>query len=114
VLCYTTDETSSHLFLACNFSMSLSQWLGKKMNCSINLASIANILDCILVHCSSQACDVYVAAIVHTVHTIWMARIILHFSFDKISLNVAKVKIVFSVALSGNISKGNYLPWHFR
>lgn len=92
VLCYTTDETSSHLFLTCNFSLRLSQWLGQKVNCSINLASIANILDCILVHCNSQVCDVYVVAIVHTVHTIWMARINLRFSFDRISINVAKAK----------------------
>lgn len=90
--------------------MNLWQWLGVKMNCSINLSSVADILDCILVHRSSQVCDVYVTAIVHTVHAIWMARNILRFSSDKITLHAAKTKIASAVALRDNISKGSCLP----
>lgn len=53
--------------------------------------------------------DVFVAAIVHMVHTIWTARNNLQFSSDIISLHATKSKIVSSIALNGRISKGNCL-----
>ena len=55
--------------------------------------------------------DIFVAAIVHKVHAIWMARNVLRFSSEKISLHEAKAKIISSMALSGNILKGNCLPY---
>jgi len=53
VLCYPSDETSTHLFLSCDFAPNLWQWLGVRLNCDINLSSIAAILDYIFVCCSS-------------------------------------------------------------
>jgi len=52
------------------------------------------------------------ASIVHRIHAILMARYTFCFSFDKVSLHATKAKIVSSVVLSGNISKGGYLPCH--
>lgn len=70
VLCYKQGETSSHLFIECDFAVSVWRWLGVKLQCNISLLSFSSILDCIPQRCSSQVLDVLADAIVHTVHTI--------------------------------------------
>ena len=53
VLCYATDETSSHLFLTYDFAKHLWCWLETRLHFSIDLANIAAVLDCILAVCNS-------------------------------------------------------------
>jgi len=48
----------------------------------------------------------FMAAIVHTLHSIWMSRNTLRFSNDKASIHVAQVKIDYFVTMSGNNSSG--------
>ena len=72
--CLNSVETLEHLFLHYTFASDLWTWLGEKLHRSIDRISIASLLNCIPTHCSSQVSDIYLAAILHTVHIIWLAR----------------------------------------
>jgi len=72
--CLHTVETSDHLFLRCTFAMDLWAWLGGKLNCVIDYASALSLLSCIPTRCSSQVTDLFIVAVIHTVHTIWLSR----------------------------------------
>jgi len=109
VLCFRHAETSSHLFLHCEFATIIWRWLSVKLRCTISLASCSSILECILRPCSSQLLDVFAAALVHTVHTIWWARNAIRFSSANVSIHASMAKISSLVALSGANSKGNCL-----
>ncbi|KEH15662.1 transmembrane protein, putative [Medicago truncatula] len=52
---------------------------------------------------------VFAAALVHTVHTIWLARNAIRFSSANVSIHTSMAKISSLVALSGANSKGNCL-----
>jgi len=54
--------------------------------------------------------DIYVAAIVHMVYCIWLARNALRFSSVPISIHATIAKITSFVAMSGTHSNGNCLP----
>ena len=41
------DETSDHLFLQCPFAIELWTWLGGKLNCLIDCASVLSLISCI-------------------------------------------------------------------
>jgi len=109
VLCYAAGETSSHLFLECDFATHLWHSLECRLHCVVDLSSVAAILDCIALLCSSQVKDVYMAAIIHTVHVIWKDRNSIRFSSGKVSLHAAMSTIVSLVALRGNASNGHCL-----
>jgi hypothetical protein len=36
-LCYRPEETSSHLFLSCDFAVGLRTWLGSLLRCTFDL-----------------------------------------------------------------------------
>jgi len=105
-LCLTTDESSDHLFLRCNFATRLWDWIGGKLNCLIDYSSVESLLSCRPARCSSQVADIFLAAVLHTLHAIWWARNFVRFSMVLPSLNSAKVRIHSLVAMSGNVSKG--------
>jgi len=107
VLCYKHAETSSHLFLECSFAASVWRWLGVKLNCSISLLSYSSLLECIPHRCSSQVSDVFAAAIIHTVHIIWLARNTIRFSSSRINLHNTLEKISTLVTMSGVHFTGN-------
>jgi len=65
VLCFKHEETSSHLFLECEFAVLNWKWLGAKLRTNISLHSFSAILDCIPPKCSSQLLDIFAAAISH-------------------------------------------------
>ena len=54
VLCYKQAETSTHLFIECDFAVSIWRWLGVKLHCNISLLSFSSLLDCIPQQCSSR------------------------------------------------------------
>jgi len=60
--------------------------------------------------CSSQIHDVFYASIIHSLHTIWLARNACHFISKFFTLHGAKAKILSYVAFSGNLSSGKCLP----
>jgi uncharacterized protein with PQ loop repeat len=72
----------------------------------VDLTSVHTILLCVPTLSSSKVSDMFVAAIVHTSHTIWMAYNILRFNFDKAMIHTTKVKFDYSVTMSGNLSAG--------
>lgn len=107
VLCYKQAETSYHLFIECEFAVSLWRWLGVKLHCNISMISFSSILNYIPQRCSSQVLDVFAAAIVHTVHTIWLTRNAIRFSSLKITLHNTLAKISTLITMSGVNSTGN-------
>ena len=109
VLCFQKAESSTHLFLSCEFAVALWRWLGAQLNCSFSLSSVASLLHCIPRQCSSQLRDVYVAVIIHTVHSIWLARNSIRFNSAKVSIHNTMIKISSLITLSGINSNGNCL-----
>jgi len=112
-LCLTTYESSKHLFLRCHFASRLWDWIGGKLNCVIDSSTVGSLLQCWPARCSSKVSDIFLAAILHTIHTIWWARNAVRFSDVTPSLHSAKVRIHSSIAMSGNISKGKCLHSDF-
>jgi len=112
-LCMKTDESSDHLFLHCDFASRLSDWIGVKLHCVIDSSSVASLLDCWPARCSSQVSDIFLAAILHTIHTIWWARNAVRCSNVTPSFHSTKVRIHSLIASSGNISKGKCLHSDF-
>lgn len=108
-LCLETAETSEHLFLSCSFASRLWAWIEGKLNCVIDYSSVETLLDCRPLRCSSQVSDIFLAAILHTIHTIWWARNAVRFSDLKPTIHAAKIRIHSFIALSGNFSKGKCL-----
>jgi hypothetical protein len=112
-LSMVSDESSEHLFLRCHFSTSLWDWMGFKLNCVIDISSVASLLSFRPATCSSQVSDIFIAAILHTIHTIWWASNSLRFSAVTPTLHSSKVRIHSAIAMSGNISKGKCLNSDF-
>ena len=112
-LCMNAVETSDHIFLGCQFATQLWHWIGTKLNCVIDHSSVDTLLACRPARCSSQVSDIYVAAILHTLHTIWWARNSLRFTSVTPTLHSAKIHIHSHIAMSRNVSKGKCLPSDF-
>jgi len=107
LLCYKHAESSTHLFLECEFARNIWIWLGLKLQRSISLVSFAALLDCVPQRCSSQIRDVMVASVVHTVYSIWLARNALIFNSAKVSVHATFTKISSFISMSSTISKGH-------
>jgi len=70
---------------------------------------VMSLLSCILVACSSQVSDIFVAGIVHTLHIIWTSRNSLRFSSNTVTLHASQVHLHASIAMNGNLSNGKSL-----
>ncbi|XP_039682998.1 uncharacterized protein [Medicago truncatula] len=105
-LCLQDYETIEHLFLSCAFASCLWDWIGSRLNHFVDASSFDSLMSCRPASCSSQVADIFLAAILHTLHSIWWARNAIHFSAFQPLLHSAKVRIHSSIALSGSTSKG--------
>jgi len=103
----------SIFFSVAKFATRLWDWIGIKLNCVIDISSVDSLLSCRPARCSSQVSDIFLVAVLHTIHTIWWARNSLRFSVVTPTLHSAKVRIHSSIAMSGNISKGKCLKLDF-
>jgi len=92
ILYMKTDEYVGHHFFCCPFAVELCLWLSTRLNCVVDLTSVHTILLCVPTLFSSKVSNMFVAAIDHTLHTIWMAHNILRFNFDKAIIHATKVK----------------------
>ena len=81
--------------------------IGLKLNRVVPLTSVLAILVCVPAHCSSQLRDVIVAAIVHTMYCIWLARNAFRFSSASPCIHSTLARITSMVALSGMLSNSN-------
>jgi hypothetical protein len=107
-----SEETSKHLFIRCPFDVKLWNLRGGKLNCVMNLSTVLSLLFCISLRGSSQVSEMFMATVVHTLHTIWLSRNTICFSMSK-AIHAAKVCIHFLVAMSGNSSTVNCLTSDF-
>jgi len=105
-LCLGTNETSAHLFLHCSFATNLWLWLGGMLHITFNLASFETLFSSIPPNCSSQMRDIYLAALVHTLHDIWLTQNSLRFTNTTSAVHSTKARIHAAISFSGNISTG--------
>ena len=110
VLCYRSAETSEHLFFSCDYAVCLWCWLGALLHCSFPLQSPEALLSCVPAVCTSQLRDVYVSAIVHVLHTIWLARNEIRFGSCIIIVRMAQNQIIVVVSMSGSQSTSYCIP----
>lgn len=82
-----------------------------KLNRTISHNTVDTLLDCVAQRCNSQLRDVMVAAIVHTVHSIWLARNAIRFNVGAVSLHTILAKITSLITMSGTTSKGKCLSY---
>lgn len=80
------------------------------MSCIFDFSSVGALLNCLPTYSSSQVRDVFFAAIIHTVHSIWKAQNTIRLSQYKVSLHATKSSIISMAALCGNMSQGHCLP----
>jgi len=66
-------------------------------------------MECVPTRCSSQVIDILVAAVIHTLHIIWLSQHSLRLSSDVVSIHSAKVRLQAVISLSGNLSAGHCL-----
>lgn len=104
-----TDEFSVHLFLRCPFVLELWSWIGGKLSYMLDLVYVVSLMAFVPTHCSSQAADICVYVVVHTLHIIWLSCNSMRFSSDVVYLHVVKVRLQIAVLLSGNLSVGHCL-----
>lgn len=104
--CLEQVETSDHLFLRCKFVVTLWSWLCSQLHVGLDFSSIKALMSSLPRHCSSQVRDLYVAAVVHMVHSIWWARNNVRFSSAKVSSHAVQVRVHAFIGLSGAVSTG--------
>lgn len=104
--CLKNVETSDHLFFNCDFAASVWNWLGLLLHFVIDHTSALALFNSIPRPCSSQMHDVFLAAIVHSVHALWWARNNILFSSKKPSLHAVQVRVHALIGLSGGVSSG--------
>ncbi|MCI18110.1 glycerol-3-phosphate dehydrogenase, partial [Trifolium medium] len=106
VLCMGTSESSLHIFLHCNFAVVLWQWLGGLLHTVFDRTDFLAIFRSCNPSWCSQVKELALAVIIHTFHTIWMARNVIRFNNAKLSLHAARMKIQTLIAASADMVKG--------
>ncbi|MCH83425.1 ribonuclease H protein [Trifolium medium] len=98
VLCMADCESAAHLFLFCPFTVQLCNWLGDLFGVIFATTDYASLFASFSQAWSTQVHCIALAAIIHTFHTIWMARNVIRFNNASITLHAAKMKIRTTVA----------------
>ncbi|PNX85270.1 hypothetical protein L195_g041338, partial [Trifolium pratense] len=103
---------SHHLSLG-NFDMfarSIWVWLEGKLRCKFDFSSPVDMLLRCLSAVRLLLRDIALAAILHTIHTIWMARNGIKLNNANISLHPALIKINTAILLSAGLSNNSCWP----
>ncbi|PNY04507.1 ribonuclease H [Trifolium pratense] len=104
-ICHSACEMSTHLFLDCAFASAIWSWVSITLGFTVNTSFPMDlVLGCPFI--SSQLCELYIACIVHTLHTIWMARNVLIYHHSKVTVQAAITKIRTAVTLSCSSATG--------
>jgi hypothetical protein len=86
--------------LLCPFVANLWNWLGLALRVIFYCSSLTSIFESCSQGWSNQVHHLALAAIIHVLHTTWMARNGIRFNNAKIFLHAAKTKINTALALS--------------
>jgi len=105
-LCLQAIETSDHLFFQCIVATSLWSWLGNSLPLVFDVSSFYALLHSLPISCSSQLKDIYLAVVVHLIHSIWWARNNSRFSSNRVSLQAIQVWVHSLIGMSGGLSTG--------
>ena len=104
-LCGKDAETTNHLFLNCQFALSLWQWLQSIIGYNIDLSSLLTTFEVSKRGWSPQSKLAIIAAIINIFNIIWFCRNNYRFNNTKPNLNAAITKIISDVSLAGNSTK---------
>jgi len=108
-LCLQSVETSDHLFFHCTVAASLWTWLRNSLQLVFDVSSIYALLHSLPISCSTQLKDIYLAAVVHLIHSIWWARNNSRFSSNRVYLQAVQVRVHSLIGMSGGLSTGKYI-----
>ena len=103
-LCLISAETSTHLFLDCNFASQIWNWLKSILNFNFSVTSCIELLKVFDRAWSPQCKVVILAAIMNCFHTIWFCRNQRRFNDKVININSAINLIISATSLWGNLT----------
>ncbi|KAF1877242.1 hypothetical protein Lal_00012013 [Lupinus albus] len=92
-LCNMNAENSSHLFLTCPLAVQLWGWLGSIFQINLDTSTIDSIFSACNGQWSPQVKGVLIAAIIHTINTIWFCRNHRRFEDRNVTFLQAKARI---------------------
>ncbi|MCI29233.1 hypothetical protein A2U01_0050442, partial [Trifolium medium] len=96
-------ETTSHLFLSCNFAAQLWTWLGSLLQIVFQPNNFRELFENFVTGWSPLLAQIATAAVLHVLHVIWLARNSIRFNNATLSIHAAKIKVLTSVQLSANL-----------
>jgi hypothetical protein len=99
-LCLSSSETTTHLFLSCDFANQIWTWLGSLLQIVFNTNSFRELFDSFDTGWSPFFTLIANVAIIHALHVIWLARNDIRFNNAVISIHAAKIKILTAIKLS--------------
>ncbi|CAJ2665471.1 unnamed protein product [Trifolium pratense] len=109
-LCLHAYETTRHLFFDCQFARSIWVWLEGKLRCKFDFSSPVDMLLRCLSAVRLLLRDIALADILHTIHTIWMARNGIKLNNANISLHPTLIKINTAILLTAGLSNNSCWP----
>ncbi|XP_019460146.1 PREDICTED: uncharacterized protein LOC109359906 [Lupinus angustifolius] len=104
-LCNKEEETATHLFFNCPFSVHVWNWLSTTLDTALDTSSLPNLLKLTQRKWSDQVKLAITASIIHAISSIWFCRNQARFNNTIISLSKALSRIKLGISLSGNNSK---------
>ncbi|XP_019447270.1 PREDICTED: uncharacterized protein LOC109350495 [Lupinus angustifolius] len=104
-LCNKEEETATHLFFNCPFSVYVWNWLSTTLDTALDTSSLSNLLKLTQRKWSDQVKLAITASIIHAISSIWFCRNQARFNNTIISLSTALSRIKLGISLSGNNSK---------
>jgi hypothetical protein len=106
-LCLSNLETTSHLFLSCDFATHLWTWLGASLQIVFNTNSFLTLFESLATGWSQMLKQVAIVFVLHVLNLIWLARNGIRFNNRKISVHAAKIKALAAIQLSAQLIVGS-------
>jgi hypothetical protein len=105
-LCLSNFEDTNNLFLSCNFAQHLWSWLEALLHIVIDTSSFYSLFQSLNPNWCKRFSQLVIAAILHVLHAIWLARNGIRFSNSRITSRAARTKILTSLKLSFALLSG--------
>ncbi|CAJ2645220.1 unnamed protein product [Trifolium pratense] len=104
-LCNKDSETTNHLFLECQFSLALWNWLAAIINHRIDVSSLSTLWQVTSGNWNPQCKITITAVVIYILNYIWLSRNNLRFKNIKPNFNSITSLIIANVSLVGNCSR---------